>query len=218
MGPVCKIVVGVTSPLLANSFLHWFDKAFHGPDGPAQSAKAQLIRYADDFVVMAKRINKPVTHWIEYVIETRLGLEINREKTSVVRLSKAGSSLDFLGYTFRYDRDLYGHSRRYLNRTPSKKSLQKAREKIRALTSHQRGCWPLGMVVSDLNQFLRGWRAYFCIGYPRKAYRDLDRYAMERMIKFLTCRSQRPFKLPEDKSWHQYLYGHLGVIQLCRKN
>ena len=26
---------GVISPLLANAFLNWFDKAFHGPSGPA---------------------------------------------------------------------------------------------------------------------------------------------------------------------------------------
>jgi RNA-directed DNA polymerase len=39
---------GVISPLLANIYLHWFDKAFHGKDGPAQWAGAKLIRYADD--------------------------------------------------------------------------------------------------------------------------------------------------------------------------
>jgi RNA-directed DNA polymerase len=38
----------VISPLLANIYLHWFDKAFHGKDGPAQWAGAKLIRYADD--------------------------------------------------------------------------------------------------------------------------------------------------------------------------
>ena len=45
---------GVISPLLANLYLHWFDKVFHRPDGPAQWAKAKLVRYADDFVVLAR--------------------------------------------------------------------------------------------------------------------------------------------------------------------
>ena len=36
-----------------------------------------------------------------------MGLEINREKTRVVDLKQEGASLDFLGYTFRYDRDRY---------------------------------------------------------------------------------------------------------------
>jgi RNA-directed DNA polymerase len=42
---------GVISPLLANIYLHWFDKVFHFRDGPATWAKARLVRYADDFVV-----------------------------------------------------------------------------------------------------------------------------------------------------------------------
>jgi RNA-directed DNA polymerase len=44
---------GVISPLLANIYLHWFDHVFHAKNGPAQWAKAVLVRYADDFVIMA---------------------------------------------------------------------------------------------------------------------------------------------------------------------
>ncbi len=45
---------GVISPLLANLYLHWFDKLFHRADGPAEWANAKLVRYADDFVVLAR--------------------------------------------------------------------------------------------------------------------------------------------------------------------
>jgi RNA-directed DNA polymerase len=45
---------GVISPLLANLYLHWFDKKFHEPDGPAKWAGAKLVRYADDFVVLSR--------------------------------------------------------------------------------------------------------------------------------------------------------------------
>lgn len=45
---------GVLSPLVANVYLHWFDKAVHGPAAPANWAKARLVRYADDFVVLAR--------------------------------------------------------------------------------------------------------------------------------------------------------------------
>jgi RNA-directed DNA polymerase len=38
---------GVISPLLANIFLHWFDKVFHATSGPAYWANARLIRYAE---------------------------------------------------------------------------------------------------------------------------------------------------------------------------
>ena len=34
----------VISPLLANLYLHWFDKVFHGPRGPARWAQAKLVR------------------------------------------------------------------------------------------------------------------------------------------------------------------------------
>src|SRR5258708_11016041 len=55
--PICKGTPqgGVISPLLSNLYLHWFDKQFHRADGPSQWAGAKLVRYADDFVVLARR-------------------------------------------------------------------------------------------------------------------------------------------------------------------
>ena len=52
---------GVISPLLANIYLHWFDKVFYRADGPAQWAKAKLVRYADDFVILAKYQGEALT-------------------------------------------------------------------------------------------------------------------------------------------------------------
>jgi RNA-directed DNA polymerase len=46
---------GVISPLLANVYLHWFDKLFNRADGPAQWANAKLVRYADDCAPRAQR-------------------------------------------------------------------------------------------------------------------------------------------------------------------
>ena len=40
---------GVISPLLANVYLHGFDKMFHRKDGPSYWANARLVRYADDY-------------------------------------------------------------------------------------------------------------------------------------------------------------------------
>jgi RNA-directed DNA polymerase len=99
---------GVISPLLANLYLHWFDKVFHGANGPATWANARLVRYADDFVVMARYVEGRVTNYVEEKIEGWPGLSINREKTRRVKLNEIGESLDFLGFTFRYDRDLRG--------------------------------------------------------------------------------------------------------------
>ena len=56
---------GVISPLLANIYLHWFDHAFHGPEGPARWAQAVLVRYADDFVVLAQEVGSELREFIE---------------------------------------------------------------------------------------------------------------------------------------------------------
>jgi RNA-directed DNA polymerase len=88
---------GVISPLLANIYLHWFDKVFHRADGPAHWAKAKLVRYADDFVVLARYQSRQLRGFIEGKLEQWLGLEVNREKTRVVDLKEPRSSLDFLG-------------------------------------------------------------------------------------------------------------------------
>ena len=81
---------GVISPLLANLYLHWFDVVFHRRGGPAQWAGARLVRYADDFVIMAKAIGPRLTTWVEATVEGWLGLTINRTKTRVVQLATGG--------------------------------------------------------------------------------------------------------------------------------
>ena len=128
-------VRGVISPLLANIYLHDFDRAFHAKDGPAQFAKARLVRYADDFVVLAWWMGPRVIAWLERMLEQDLGLTVNRTKTRVVRLRAPRASLDFLGFTLRYDRDLHGRDRRYLNVMPSVRAQARLRETLRGLTS-----------------------------------------------------------------------------------
>jgi hypothetical protein len=57
------------SPSLANVYLHWFDKMFYRQDGPSQWANARLVRYADDFVVMAKYQGYRIDEWIDAKLE-----------------------------------------------------------------------------------------------------------------------------------------------------
>jgi RNA-directed DNA polymerase len=90
---------GVASPLLANLYLHWFDALFHGPQGPARRADVKLVRYADDFVALAKQMGSETIEFIESRLEGKFQLEINREKTRVVNLREEGASLNFLGYS-----------------------------------------------------------------------------------------------------------------------
>ncbi len=92
---------GVISPLLANIYLHWFDKKFHGREGPAHFAGARLVRYADDFVILARHIGPRITRFVEATVADWMGLVVNRDKTRVVKLREPKASLDFLGFTFR---------------------------------------------------------------------------------------------------------------------
>lgn len=204
---------GVISPLLSNIYLHWFDKVFHRSDGPGQWANAKLVRYADDFVVLARYQSQRIAGFIESKLEQWMGLELNRDKTRIIDLKQEGASLDFLGYTFRYDRDLYGKPRRYLNLIPSKKALKKERGRLREMTS-SRFCYkPLPALIQDLNQNLQGWSAYFRLGYPRKAYSNLNAYVQRRLQLHLNRRSQRGYRAPANVSLYEHLR-RLGLRSL----
>jgi len=205
---------GVISPLLANLYLHWFDKVFHGKGGPLKFANARMVRFADDFVIMANIMTERTVGWVEEKIEQWMGLEVNREKTKVVNLRLPDTVLEFLGYMFQYDRSPFRKNSRYLKRSPSRKSMQRAKDKIRELTSHQKGCFPIDEVVRELNWFLIGWSNYFKTGHPGKSFRSINHFVLTRMYRFLRRKSQRPFKLPEGTSWYHFIFKILKVRRL----
>ena len=196
---------GVISPLLANIYLHWFEYRFHRPDGPANWANAKLVRYADDFVVLARYQGERLTSWIERTLEGRFGLTINREKTRVLSLHQSETSLTFLGFTLRYDRDRYGRDRRYLNVVPSEKAQARIRETVRELTSPERCGVPIPEVIGSVNQALGGWGNYFRHGYPRQAFHRLNWYVVNRLTLHLRRRSQRPYRPPEGVTYYDQL-------------
>ena len=204
---------GVVSPLLANLYLHWFDVLFHGSQGPGRRADVKLVRYADDFVALAKQMGSESIEFIESRLEGKFQLEINREKTRVVDLREEGASLNFLGYTFRYDRDLKGRDRKYLNVFPSSKAVQREREKLHEMTNSRQCFKPIPILIGELNRHLKGWANYFSIGYPISAYCEIDRYIQGRLIQHLQRRSQRPYRPPSGESWLRHL-ARLGLIPL----
>jgi RNA-directed DNA polymerase len=206
---------GVISPLLANLFLHWFDALFHGPQGPARWADAKLVRYADDMVMLAREWTAELTNWVETKLERKFGLEINREKTRVVEGKPGGESLDFLGYTFRWDRDLKGRSHQYLNVLPSKKALARERDKLRAMTNTSQSHTPIPQLVERLNRHLKGWANYFSCGYPRAAYWEMDWFVRGRVIRHWQRRSQRPYRPPQGVPWYDHIQS-LGLVLLTQ--
>jgi RNA-directed DNA polymerase len=207
---------GVISPLLANLYLHWFDRVFHSRQGPQQwGVSAKLVRYADDFVVLMRGRNQRLVEFVESKLEAWMGLEINRAKTRVMHLREKGASLDFLGYTFRYDRDLHGRGHRYLRVCPSKQALPRERDKLRERTG-VRFCWqPLPALVMDLNRHLESWASYFSLGHARQAHRQIDTYVRDRLWRHLRRRSQRPFRPPKGVRTAAYL-DRMGLVRLER--
>jgi len=201
----------VISPLLANIYLHWFDKRFQAKEGPAHWAKARLVRYADDFVIMTRRQSPQLTAWVERMLEDWLGLKINRTKTRIVNLSDEGTHLDFLSYQFRYDRDRFGRGSRYLHWCPSAKAVKRERAELTAMTARRQGWKPIPQLITEINRHLEGWMNYFRLGYPRWAFRKIGYTMQSRMIQHLRRRSQRPFRIPEGRTWYGIL-ADLGLL------
>jgi RNA-directed DNA polymerase len=202
---------GSLSPLLANLYLHWFEKQFARSDGPGRWANAKLVRYADDFVVLARYQSRQLVDWIEGLLEGRFQLIVNREKTRIVKLHQPGQSLTFLGFTLRYDRDRHGRDRRYLNVIPSAKAMARARERVRELTARKRNAVPISQLISDVNRFLKGWGGYFRHGYPRNSFDKLNGYVVQRLRHHLQRRSQRRYRAPADRTFYAHLVQDLGL-------
>jgi RNA-directed DNA polymerase len=202
---------GVISPLLANLYLHWFDTVFYR-HGPGRWVDARLVRYADDFVIMGRHVGSGIARWVEQTVEGWLGLTINRDKTRVVSVTRqSGESLDFVGYTFRYDRDRHGRGHRYLAVFPSDKAVARRRERTRELVGKKQCFMPLDELVGEVNQSLGGWKNYFSYGYPRRAYRKVNTFVVARLTKHLRRRSQRACRPPAGMTYYGFLTQRLGL-------
>jgi len=169
---------------------------------------------ATRLVIMARYQGNQLREFTESKIESWLGLKLNRTKTKIVNLQAHGESLDFLGFTFRYDKDLRGRSHRYLNSGPSKKAINAEQEKLRSIINKEASYIPLPKLIEKVNQHLIGWSSYFRLGYPRVAFRKINWYVGERLTCHLRRRSQRPYRPPEGLSYYRH-YRRLGLIDLC---
>ena len=199
------------SPLLANIYLHWFDKAFHSASGPAHWANARLVRYADDFVVLARHQSVRLRQYLEDKLEKWLGLELNREKTRVVDVREA--SLDFLGYTFCYVNSRWYPGTQVLSLRPSTKAVQRQKDALRYLTSPAKRRVPVTELIGRINRQLRGWVNYFGHGYWKDAFHDINGHVQVRLSIHLRHKSQRPYRLPDGQTLYHHLQT-LGLVQL----
>ena len=172
------------------------------------------MRYADDFVILARYQGPRLTAYVEEKLEAWLGLKINRDKTRIVELKAAKARLDFLGYSFRFDRDLQGRPWRYLNVFPSKKALVRERAKLREIVNSRRNHVPVPVLIAEVNRQLLGWASYFGYGYPRMAFRAINNYVRERLVRHLRRRSQRRYRPPQGVTYYEHLHQQLGLVYL----
>jgi RNA-directed DNA polymerase len=137
---------GVISPLLANIYLHAFDRAW------AEQGTGELVRFADDFVVICRTADQAEQAQARAAaLLGGLGLDLHPDKTRVVDLREGREGFDFLGCHFRARMSgrLWERKRTvryYLHRWPSARSMKRARLRIKALTGRDR----VGMELQDL--------------------------------------------------------------------
>jgi RNA-directed DNA polymerase len=200
---------GVVSPLLANLYMNRFLKHWR-LSGCGRAFRAQVISYADDFVILGRGHAAKALAWTKAVM-SKLGLTLNEAKTSLK--DARTESFDFLGYTFGPDRHRKT-GQRYLGARPSEKSVQRLKTKIGdLLVAGNNTPWP--DVRDRLNSFLGGWSAYFNYGTRLPAYRAIDNYVYERVRGSLARRHKVPHRGTRDFS-AAVVFGEMGVLRLRR--
>ena len=185
---------GVISPLLANIYMNLLDRLVNKPGGYFSGEGIRMIRYADDFILMAKHINQETLVRLNGYL-TRMGLILNTEKSKLVQARE--ESFDFLGFTFRYDRSIFKNGTKFWNIMPKAKSRKKIRQKVNEMLQ-KRGHFNAQMLVYELNPVLRGWMNYYRIekvSYTQLAFRELDEYLRYRLNRYYNRKSQRKSRL-----------------------
>ena len=204
---------GVASPLLANIYLHWFDRVFQSEEGPVKWAKATLIRYADDFVILCRKITPRLERFVSEKIEQWLGLKINRDKTRIYEVKASEHGLDFLGYNFSMALTPHGPKSRYWRVAPSKKSVQRENAQLRIMISNRQQHIPVTDLIGQLNLHLRGWKNYYGKWHCGAAMKWINWQVENRLRRHLRRRSQRPWRIPEGSTLQTHLR-KLGLVPL----
>jgi RNA-directed DNA polymerase len=188
----------VISPLLANIYLHPLDEhmAAHG---------YQMVRYADDFVVLcrsreaAEAALAVIRCWV-----SENGLCLHPEKTQVGDCRQPGEGFEFLGYRFEAGQ-----------RWVRKKSLTRFKDSIRAKTKRTRGD-SLARIVNDLNPMLRGWFGYFKHAH-RFTFATMDGFVRRRLRALLRKQEKRPgfgLCLADHQRWTNDFFAQAGLFAL----
>jgi RNA-directed DNA polymerase len=157
----------VLSPLLSNIYLNPLDHQM-------AAAGYEMVRYADDFVILCKSKQQAqaaldaVTAWT-----AQAGLALHADKTRIVD-ARTGP-FEFLGYRFENGR-----------RWPRQKSLVKLKDAIRLKTGRNDGR-ALPVIIGDVNRTLRGWFGYFKHS-DKRVFPGVDKWIRGRLRSLLRRR------------------------------
>ncbi len=218
---------GIVSPLLANIYLHeldqWWWKRYGGLT-PWQKATRRrkgwgnvvLVRYADDFILLtngpkqaALRLREEVRHFLA----EELHLELSLDKT---RITHASEGFDFLGFHLHYRTHPKGRQRGgkpMLLVTPSRKSIQRFRDKVRAmLHCTTRTDDPLAKMMA-LNRLTRGWSNYYRYVNATRLLNQLDHWLFQTLLAWLTAHHGRGVKW----AWRRYVHPQANRKNLAVK-
>jgi len=209
---------GVISPLLANVYLDDLDRIWTA----TCSHLGQLVRYADDFVILCRTRNQAEQALAKVrEILGLLRLQLHPTKTRLVELGLGKDGFEFLGCYLRIVRSHYTE-KRYLFRWPSQRAMKAVRAKIRDVTGRRRwaGMKDIRAVIRVLNPVLRGWGGYFRTGNASDKFNQIDSYVRERLIRLLAQRGGnrrwqpggRPFR-PSEWPRRRFVTDH-GLYQL----
>jgi group II intron reverse transcriptase/maturase len=203
---------GVISPLLANIYLHLLDRLWAKKCG----SLGVLIRYADDFVVMAPTESKAkeALRQIQFVM-SKLGLVLHPEKTRMVDLRRGKGSFVFLGCTIRKKRSILRNPRAYyMHRWPSPKAAKRLRDRVREITGKRGSREDVKQIIAKLNPVLRGGGNYFRTGTCRREFHKMDDYVFARLTRWQHRRGSQ--RAQRRTRWTgAELYG-MGLYQLRR--
>ena len=157
---------GVISPLLANIYLHPFDVQM-------TALGFNLVRYADDFVIMC-RSEDEAEQAMEAATRILSGmkLRIKAAKTRIVQLNKE-NGIEFLGFTIFKE-----------HKVPRARAVESFRSTIRLITRRQRPA-TLQEIIREFNPVVRGWGNYFKIANVNWLYKGLDSWMRMRLRSFL---------------------------------
>jgi len=203
---------GVISPLLSNIYMNLLDRNVNKPNSHCWRKGVKMIRYADDFILMARHINQETITYVHKLLE-RMELNINQEKSKLVNAKE--TPFDFLGFTVRYDINPFFKSKnRFWHIKPKKKSEVKIRHKVDDKLK-KIGHYPANEVVVELNPIIRGWVNYFQIdkvSATRIPFKKLDDYLRFRLTRFYNRKSQRKSNLHGQQAY-DLLTSFYGLIK-----